>query len=263
LTSFLRITPDFFIGGVQKGGTTSLYAALSQHPQIIRAKFKEVFYYGNNDNYSRGTAHYKQFFVTSFYKNRLENKLGKPALTLDATTNTFESKEAPKRILKDNPEAKIIFIVRNPTDRAFSQYKMSQKKGWDTATFEQALELEEARIAEGAERAKDFNGHNYAFQRLGYRTRGQYVNYMRNWFNEFPKENILVLNSESFFENPSHVYETICDFLKIDNNVAVKFDKLNEGSGSKMDERTRESLNNYFKPYNEELFKLLNKKFDW
>jgi hypothetical protein len=263
LTSFLRITPDFFIGGVQKGGTTSLYAALTQHPQVIRAKFKEVFYYGNNDNYKKGLAHYKQFFATSFHKSRLESKFGNPVLTLDATTNLFESKEAPKRILKDNPNAKIIFILRNPVERAFSQYMMSQKKGWDKATFEQALELEEARIAEGAEKAKDFDGHNYAFQRLGYRSRSTYVNSMRNWFSEFPKENILVLNSESFFENPAHAFETICDFLKIDNNVKVRFDKLNEGSGNKMDERTRESLRNYFKPYNEELFTLLNTRYDW
>lgn len=263
LTSFLRITPDFFIGGVQKGGTTSLYAALVQHPQIIRAKFKEVFYYGNSDNYEKGLGHYKQFFATSFHKNSLERKLGKRALTLDATTNIFESREAPGRILNDNPKAKIIFILRNPAERAFSQYKMSKKKGWEKATFEQALELEEARIADGLKRANDFHGHNYAFQRLGYKSRGQYVNYMKNWFAEFPKENILVLNSECFFQNPSAAFENICDFLEIDNKVNVKFDKLNEGSKGQMEEKTKIYLEDYFKPYNEELFTLLKTRYDW
>jgi hypothetical protein len=262
-TSFLRITPDFFIGGVQKGGTTSLYAALVQHPQIIPGKFKEVFYYGNSDNYNKGLGHYKQFFATSFHKKNKESKLGKPALAVDASTNTFEGKEAPQRILKDNPDAKIIFILRNPTERAYSHYKMSFGRKWDLATFEKALELEEARIEEGKKRSVEFSGHNYAYQRLGYKSRGVYINYLKNWYNEFPKENILVVSSESFFANPGYVFGMICDFLKIDNTVRVKFDKLNEGSEEKMNEKTRESLDNYFKPYNEELFTLLNTRYDW
>jgi hypothetical protein len=262
LTSFLRITPDFFIGGVQKGGTTSLYAALIHHPQIIPGKFKEVYYYGNNANYSKGLAHYKQFFATSFYKKSLEKKSGKPAITLDATTNTFENKEAPERILKDNPNAKIIFILRDPVERAFSHYKMAKKKGWEKATFEQALELEEARIADGAERAKEFSGHNYAFQRLGYRSRSTYINSMTNWFYNFPKKNILVLNAESFFSDPQSNFDKVCDFLGIER-TKVRFEKLNEGSTEKMSEITRADLKNYFKPHNEELFKLLNTRYDW
>jgi hypothetical protein len=262
LTSFLRITPDFFIGGVQKGGTTSLYAALVQHPQIIPGKFKEVFYYGNNDNYKNGLLHYKQFFATTIHKRNKENKLGKITLAVDASTNTFENREAPTRILKDNPNAKIIFILRNPVERAFSQYKMSRKNGWDLATFEQALELEEARITDGAKKANEFSGHNYAFQRLGYKARSRYVEHMKNWFNGFPNENIMVLNSESLFQNHSAAFENICSFLKIDT-MKVKFDRWNEGSGEQMNENTRISLQNYFKPYNDELFTLLNTRYDW
>jgi hypothetical protein len=262
-TSFLRITPDFFIGGSQKGGTTSLYAALIQHPQIIPGKFKEVFYYGNSDNYKNGLSHYKQFFATSFHKKNKENKSGKRALTVDASTNTFESIEAPKRIWKDNPNAKIIFILRNPAERAYSHYKMSFKRKWDLTSFEKALELEEARIEEGKKQSVNYSGHNYAFQRLGYKSRGRYVTYLKNWYKEFPKENILVLNSESFFSDPQKAYNSICEFLKIETGIKVNFDKLNEGSGEKMEESTRIELINYFKPYNEELFTLLNTRYDW
>jgi hypothetical protein len=263
LTSFLRITPDFFLGGAQKGGTTSLYAALAQHPQIIPGKFKEVFYYGNSDNYKNGLGHYKQFFATAFHKKAKERNIGKRALVIDASTNTLESIEAPKRILKDNPNAKMIFILRNPAERAYSHYKMSYKLGRDLATFEQALELEEARIAEGKKQSVNYSGHNYAFQRLGYKSRSLYLNYLKHWYKEFPKENILVVSSESFFSNPQKVYDSICEFLCIETEVKVNFDKFNEGSGDKMDLKTRESLNNYFKPYNEELFTLLNTRYDW
>lgn len=262
-TSFLRITPDFFLGGAQKGGTTSLYAALTQHPQIIPGKFKEVFYYGNSDNYRKGLSHYKQFFATAYHKTVKQSNLSKRVLAIDASTNTFESTEAPKRILKDNPSAKVIFILRNPVERAYSHYKMSHKRGWDLASFEKALELEEARIEDGKKQSVNYSGHNYAFQRLGYKSRGLYVNYLKNWYKEFPKENILVVSSERFFANPQQVFDSICEFLWIETAVKVNFDKMNEGSGEKMDTKTRESLQNYFKPYNEELFTLLNTRYDW
>ena len=262
ITSFLRITPDFFLGGVQKGGTTSLYAALCQHPQIIPAKFKEVFYYGNSSNYKNGLSYYKQFFATSRYKKSLEGKIGKHALTLDASTNTFDSKEAPGRILKDNPDAKIIFILRNPGDRAFSHYKMGVQREWELADFEKALELEEKRIEDGKTNSLSDKNHNYAYYRLGYKSRGIYVEYLKNWMSIFPNKNILVISSEEFLKNEEQTYKTVCEFLKIDV-IKIKSEKLNEGPSGKMKTETKKMLNDFYKPYNEELFKLLNKKFDW
>lgn len=260
ITSFARVMPDFFVGGVQKGGTTSLFYALSQHPQVIRPKIKEMFYYGTTPNYEKGLGYYKQFFATSFYKKSRESKIGKPAFCMEASTNTFDNKEAAQRILKDNPKAKIIFIFRNPVERAYSQYKMSVKLGWEFADFEKAIELEQKRIDEG----KIMNPkHNYAYQRLGYKSRGIYVNQLKHWLNEFPKENIFVTSSEAFFANPQQVYNSICQFLGIEEDVKVKFDKLNEGSSEKMNPEIKSKLNEFYKPYNEELFKLINQKFDW
>ena len=120
-----------------------------------------------------------------------------------------------------------------------------------------------SRIEDCKKQSVNYSGHNYAFQRLGYKSRGLYVNYLKNWYKEFPKENILVLSSERFFANPQQVFDSICEFLWIETEVKVNFDKMNEGSGEKMDTKTRESLQNYFKPYNEELFTLLNTRYDW
>lgn len=263
LTGFARIMPDFFIGGVQKGGTTSLYADLAKHPQIIPAKFKEIFYYGNSENYKKGSIFYQQFFGLTISKKLRELKTGKTCLTLDASTDTFESLEAPKRILKDNPKAKIIFILRNPVNRAFSHYKMSKKNDWDLTDFEKALELEEARIEEGKMQAPEYSGHNYAFQRLGYKSRGIYVRYLKNWIDNFPKENILVISSEDFFKSYDTTFRAVCDFLGIDNSVKISPEKLNESASGKMNHETRKMLMDFYKPHNEELFKLIGKRFDW
>jgi hypothetical protein len=263
LTPDFRCLPDFFIGGAQKGGTTSLYDAIIQHPQIIPAKTKETFYYGTTPEHEKGLLHYRQFFTSSVYKQYKQWQTGKTVFTLDASTNTLDSKEAPARILKDNPKAKLIFMLRNPTERAYSHYKMAVKMGWELADFETALELEEKRIIEGTKHVLSHPRHNYAYQRLGYRARGNYASLLQHWLKEFPRENILITSSEIFFENPIEVYNSICGFLGIDSDVKVNFGKLNEGSSEKMNLETWNKLNEFYKPYNEALFKLLNQRFNW
>lgn len=256
LTSFLRIKPDFFIGGVQKGGTTSLYYALIQHPHILRSKNKEIFYYGSTAAYEKGPAYYKQFFGTVFYKKLNEIRFGKPMLCMDASTNTIDSKEAPHRIIKDNPKAKIIFILRDPTERAFSNYKMAVRLNWEYADFEKALELEDERIKNRPE-------NNYCYERLGYRSRGIYVNHLKNWYSVMKSENILVIGSEDFFLDPENEFNKITDFLGLERAKNINFEKQNVGKAEKMDPETKIKLNEFYKPYNEELFKFLNRRFDW
>ena len=255
--------PDFFIGGIQKGGTTSLYHAITQHPQVIPGKNKEVFYYGTTPVYQKGLNYYKSFFASVFYKKLAELKSGKPMLCVDASTNTFDSKEAPARILRDNPRAKMIFILRNPTERAYSHYKMAKKRGWDLADFETALSMEEQRIEEGSTHRLSNKQHNYAYQRLGYKARGVYVDHLKHWLTDFPNEQLLITSSELFFADPANVFNTLCKFLEIDTNVNVKFEKMNEGTNEKMDPKIKLYLDDYFKPHNEALFQLLNRRFDW
>lgn len=262
LTPFMRCMPDFFIGGAQKGGTTSLYYSIIQHPQIIPSKNKEIFYYGTTPNYEKGIMYYRHFFASTIYKKYREFKTGKHALCLDASTNTLDSAEAPKRILKDNPNAKVVFILRNPSERAYSHYKMAVKRGWDFADFEKALELEEQRIADGKTHPLSHPKHNYAYQRLGYKSRSIYVKHLKNWFADFPNKNLMVISSEAFFKTPDELFQSVCSFLEIDD-APVKFEKLNEGNSEKMKPETRQQLDAFFKPYNEALFQLLNKQFDW
>ena len=263
LFSFARTLPDLFIGGVQKGGTTSLYFALIQHPQIIPAKMKEIFYYNITTNYEKGPAYYKQFFATSFYRNSKEKQTGKTQLTPDATTHTLDCAEAPGRILKDNPNAKIIFMLRDPVGRAFSQYRMAVKLGFEKTSFEKALELEEERIKDGMIHELRDPKHNYAYQRLAYRKKGLYASQLKYWYNNFPKENILVLNAEQFYQDPVSVFSKLCNFLNIEANADIKFEKLNVGSGEKISNNTKTLLKEFYKPHNEELFKLLNTWYDW
>lgn len=262
-TSFLRVMPDFFVIGVQKGGTTSLYDSLLQHPQIIPSKTKEMFYYGNDSHYAKGIYYYKQFFATKIYKNFQSVKRKMRVYSVDASTDTFENWQAPSRILANNEEAKIILLFRNPVHRAFSHYKFSVKKGFESADFEKALELEEERIKTAQNNKLADKHYNYVFYSLGYRSRGIYCESVLNWIKTIPKNNIYINSSEEYFEHPKKVFYEISDFLGIKNCDAIKFNKLNEGSSEKMKPETFNYLNEFYKPYNEKLFKLINKNFNW
>lgn len=263
LTSFLRITPDLYLAGVQKGGTTSLYSWLIQHPQIIPAKNKEIFYYSITGNYHKGDQYYRQFFATKLYKRIHEFNIKKRAITLDATSNTFDSLEAPARILKDNPKARVIVLLRDPVARAFSHYKFSVKKGFEKATFEKALELEDKRISLAKENPLADPGHNYVRQRLGYFNRGLYADHAKNWLNIFPTSQLLFVNSETLFKESSRTFNEITDFLGLDRYDGIKFQKWNEGSKEKMNDGTRQSLVERYKSHNERLFQIINQRYDW
>jgi hypothetical protein len=263
LTSFARMAPDIFIGGVQKGGTTSLYYALSQHPQIIRAKRKEVFYYNITTNYKKGPLWYRQFYGTRLYKKIHERRIGKTSHTIDATTHTLDSKEAPSRILKDVPGAKMIFILRDPVERAYSHYKMAVKKKFEQADFEKALQLEEARIGDGLVHPLRDPDHNYAYQRLAYRAKGIYAPHVNYWFSNFPKQNIHIVNAERFYKDPLFEFNALCRFLEIEEEKKIDFKRMNVGLEGKMNNATREQLKEFYKPHNEDLYKLLGTRYDW
>jgi hypothetical protein len=263
LTAFMRIMPDFFIGGIQKGGTTSLYYSLIQHAQIIPGKTKEMFYYGVTPNYQKGTLYYKQHFGTGLYKTFTQLRTGKKMFTVDASTNTFDSKEAPSRILQDKPNAKIIFIFRDPVERAYSHYKMARRMGWESADFETALKLEESRIIDGTKHPLSDPLHNYAYQRLGYRSRGMYAVHLKRWLDEFPNDQIMIINSESFFNDPENILASICKFIGVDEAKNIDFKKMNEGSSDAMLPETRQMLKDFFKPHNEAFFSMINERFNW
>ena len=262
-TSFLRVMPDIFIIGVQKGGTTSLYDNLLQQPQIISSKTKEMFYYGNNSSFGKGKSYYKQFFATKYYKTAKQNKINLPVYSMDASTDTFENLNSPTRILKDNKNAKVILLLRNPAERAFSHYNFSVKKGFELTQFENALKLEEERIGTAENNKFADKNHNYAFYRLGYRSRGIYCDNVANWLKVIPQKNIYINCSEEYFDNPKKIVEEICEFLGIQKAENIIFKKLNEGSHNKINPETFNLLNKFYQPFNEKLFNIIGKKFNW
>src|SRR6266480_7948081 len=135
-TASLRPLPDFLILGAQKAGTTALYAYLRQHPEITGPSWKEVSFFDRH--YARGEAWYRGNFPNSL---RARGKL-----VGEASPSYLFHPLAPERVAGLVPEAKLIALVRNPVDRAYSHYQHEVALGREPLSFEDAVAAEYERL---------------------------------------------------------------------------------------------------------------------
>jgi hypothetical protein len=123
---------NFLIVGVQKGGTTSLDAYLRQHPRIGMASKKEVHFFDDEDRFGSGTPDYE---VYHRHFDRLDSK----SIYGEATPIYCYWSESMRRIREYNPDIKIIMLLRNPVERAWSHWRMETDRGADSAPFAMAI----------------------------------------------------------------------------------------------------------------------------
>jgi tetratricopeptide (TPR) repeat protein len=256
LTSNKIILPHFLIIGTQKGGTTSLYRYLAQHPNVKSAVKKEVHYF--DLNYDKGLDWYKSHFPTQLLNGEI---------TGEASPYYMFHPHIPERIKLTMPSTKFIVMLRNPIDRAYSNYKMVQRgtTGVENLSFSDAVRMEHLRVEE--EYAKMMNDSSYNSNQIGrysYLKRGIYVEQLERWFRHFPKNQFLIINSEKFYRETSESYNQVLKFLELPERELPNFEIYNEGKyENDIDQDTLQYLKNYFEPYNQRLFKLIGEVYDW
>jgi hypothetical protein len=214
LTAPSRMTPAFLICGGQRCGTTSLYRALAGHPMILKAVLhKGVHYF--DVSYDRGMAWYKGHFPLQRHADRLTERYGSPAQTFESAPYYMYHPQAAARIARDLPQTKLIALVRDPVERAYSQHHHEVARGFETERdFGGALALEPARLHRQEDRlAEDPRYYSFAHQHHAYRARGEYARYLSVMAQHVGRERIHVVESERFFAQPADVYDEICDFL--------------------------------------------------
>ncbi len=144
ITSRLRVVPDFPIVGAMKSGTSSLYLYTTQHPHVLPALKVEVHYF--DINFNRGNKWYRSHFPTIFYKfiSRLIKR--HKMITGEASPYYLFFPHSAQRIYTTFPNLKIIIILRNPVDRAYSHYFHSTRGGFESLSFEEAVKKESERL---------------------------------------------------------------------------------------------------------------------
>lgn len=254
-TANSRSLPDFIIVGTQKGGTSSLFYYLSQHPQVTPAIQKEIHYFDNA--YEKGERWYKARFPV------LKKNGAQKVITGEASPYYIFHPYAVKRIARDVPNAKLIVLLRNPVERAYSHYQMATRKGMETLSFEEAVEIEESRLKPEIEMLDaDESYRSYVHQSFSYVARGFYADQLERLFKHVSRENVLILNSEAFFSNPQHACDKAFTLLGVSpfilrNAKAVNF------STYPRDIPRRERLRALYESHNKRLYELLGVEFDW
>ena len=189
--------PNFLICGTMKGGTTSLYHYLKDHPEIYFPRIKEIHYF--NSNYHKGIEWYKRFFkgVTSKHK-----AIG------EVTPAYMYFEYVPERIHEVLPDVKLIFILRDPIKRAYSHYWHSVRRGTEFLPFEEAIKIEDERISKG----RPYKGW------YSYLDRGKYIEQINRFLKYFSKDQMLILITEEVNQNLRENMIKIFKFINVDHN---------------------------------------------
>jgi hypothetical protein len=210
--------PDFFICGAAKAGTTSLWRYLLQHPSIFMpasAQHKEPGYFSAlrpmNDE-----ARYRRLFAEA----RPDQRVG------EASGAYLTSPDSAGRIRAAVPEARIIIMLRNPADRAYSLYHWMTREGYEPApSFEHALAREPERLQDAAFRRSN---PEYYFNYL-YLSSGRYADQVERYLKAFPRERLHVILFDDFRRDPVAATRGVYRFLDVDDTFMPTIDVHNAG----------------------------------
>jgi flagellar biosynthesis GTPase FlhF len=255
--------PDFVIIGERKCGTTFLYHLLGQHPLVEPAASKELHFF--DALFDEGIEWYRQCFPAPRWED------GRRTITGEASPY-MANRPAPERMAKVVPEARLIALLRNPVERTYSDYQMVTRKDREHKTFEEAIGLREPAEA-GEARTVGKEGVNSEGEDANldddseYLSRSRYAEHLLRWSEFFPREQMLVLKCEDFFDNPKQTLKVVLEFLGLpewEPEPSKLENKRNAGRyEDDMDPETRRRLEEYFEPHNRRLYDFLGKDFGW
>ncbi len=266
-TAAYRPLPDFLIVGTKRGGTTSLFNYLLEHPSVLpmfpAARGKKSPYYFFEE-YHRGAVWYRSHFPTQAYRRRMERILGNPVVAGEGSPYYLYDPWGAEKIHELMPDVKSIILLRDPVKRAYSHYWERVGQGSEPLSFRDALAAESQRLATEHDRMmadRNFYSREHDFH--SYRDRGIYLPQLQRWFEKFPRENVLILRSEDLYADEQAILNQTCDFLGIPHHTMSSFKQHNEQRPDPMPDDIREELREFYAPHNEQLYAYLGRDFGW
>jgi len=260
VTASLRMRPDFIIPGEAKCGTTSFYRYLCEHPDVFAASMKEP-----NNFWRHGASPLQcgQHYPLRVRRS-LRRLIGRKTLTGEASPEYFTKKGVAKSISEVVPNVRLIFLFRNPVDRAFSDHQMLIKAGVEKESF--AVRMEQSfrwygdpDTRELLEACDDLEHHPGR-----YLTRGLYADHLAQWMEYFPREQMLFLESEQLFSHPAEVVDEALKFLGSEPLRNKDWPVFKKGRYvEEMDSGLRENLDAFYAGPNRRLAELTGRDWSW
>lgn len=263
-TASQRMDPTFLIIGAQRAGTTSLFRAIAAHPAVVPPTFhKGVHYF--DINYTRGAQWYRGHFPLRSAAERSAAAHGAAGPhTGEASPYYMHHPAAPARIAAALPGVKLIALLRDPVERAFSAYKHEVARGFEDQPFEKALDLEESRLQGEVERLLADPGYrSMAHQHQAYVTRGKYAEQLHRVVDAVGRDRLLVLEAEEFFTDGAAVYRRVLDFLELPQWSPEAFEQHNARPSKPLAPQLQSRLEDELRPHDEALAELLGRMPAW
>ena len=268
--------PTFLIIGTQKGGTVALRNHLARHPSIVPARKKEIGYFDQDVLYRRGDAWYHGHFP-------LPHRLGRHRVTFEATPEYLYYPGAAERIFSYDPRLKLIVLLREPVERAFSAWNMFRMLRHEQPDLLRGIlpecdpMLRESlsrmlasdsfpEFGEAVREEVDAIRAGTAALEPGYVRRGIYHEQLLRYLKCFPRDQILILDSARLRREPADVLAEVVRFLELPlyRWPSTDLEQFHVGQYEHpMAGETRGFLREFYQPHNDELYALLGRDFGW
>jgi hypothetical protein len=268
-TSRLRLLPSFIVLGAQRAGTTSVFDHLEGHPDVASPTGwdpsvswrKELHFF--TDHFERGLGWYRAFFPTTA-ERRLARARGGDIVAGEATPYYLFHPAVPERMAATLPDVRLVVLLRNPIERAYSHYQHARRLNAEPLSFADALAAEDERLA--GEEAKLLSDPRYSsvhHRHHSYLARGMYADQLERWLGHFPREQFLILRSEDLFAEPAARYAELLGFLGLRAWEPAEFAVRNRASYAPIDPELRARLEERFAEPNARLARLLGEGLFW
>jgi hypothetical protein len=266
LTADLRPLPDFLIVGTKRGGTTSMWRYLLSHPCVLpmlpsRENIKSPHYFYRY--FDRGERWYRGHFASQPYRSIVQSLRGS-ALTGEASPYYLYDPRVPDRVAATLPAVRVIVMLRNPVNRAYSHYWERYDQGTEPLGFAEALAAEPGRLAgELDAMSRDPFYYSRAHDWYSYRDRGVYAPQVRRWLSRVDRERMLIVRSEDFYADPGAVMALVLEFLNLPAHRTDLQRRHNYRPAPAMDPAARADLTDFYQQSNRELYDLIERDLDW
>lgn len=246
--------PDFIIGGGARCATTWLHHTLDLHPGVHMAQpfVPEPKFFYVDEVFQRGVDYYYRTWFAGVPEGLAAG---------EKSTAYLESPVVPARMHAVLPEIKLVFILRNPVYRAFSNYLWSVTNGKETEDFTTALALEDERERTLPKALRYARPHAYF-------SRGLYADFLERYFSLFPRDRILCLKYEDIAENPQGPLRAVHEFLGVeprpeDGERLGVVNRADHSETAVIPEPARLRLEAAYEEPNRRLAELLGDNFRW
>jgi len=252
-TAFLRARPDFILPGAPKCATSSLYDWLGGHPMVRRATRKEP---ANFIHYPTSELRSRMHFPLRTSPTRF--------LTGEASVEYFSHPLAAENIQAIFPDVRLIFILRDPVQRAWSDYRMFVESKAETVDFEILVESSIRWFKNPETRPLINSALKNAFSPVRYLANGLYIEILSRWLRYFPREQCVILFREDFLTRPKFVQERVLKHLRLPMTYSAPFPHSRKGNSSeKMRAETKELLTDFYREPDDQLEDFLGIQLPW